>query len=72
MIGRHARHLAAQSAYGVVAGCLCFADHSVRDYQLHTNQVTPARISTVVALPDPGLRSFQIRRRSLPRESSRA
>jgi hypothetical protein len=72
MIGRHARHLAARAPMvSLPATC---ASPTIRSGTISCTPIKSrrARISTIVALPDPGLRSFRIRRRSPPRESSRA
>ena len=43
VIGKRARHVAAQEAFDVVAGYCCFMDGSVRDWQKHTMQFTPGK-----------------------------
>lgn len=43
VIGRRARHVAPRDAYGYVAGCTCFMDGSVRDWQRHTPQFTAGK-----------------------------
>lgn len=64
VIGRGGRHIAAERALDHVAGYACFADHSVRDYQRHSNQATAGKnfedsgawgpvLTTADEIPDP-------------------
>lgn len=43
VIGRRARHVQPEDAFGYVAGYSCFAENSVRDWQTHTRQATPGK-----------------------------
>lgn len=43
VIGRPARHVKAVDAFDYVAGCSCYNDGSVRDWQKHTIQFTPGK-----------------------------
>lgn len=43
VIGRRARHVKEEDALSYVGGYTCFGDHSVRDWQRHTNQATPGK-----------------------------
>ncbi len=43
VIGKPGRHIAAEDAFGHVAGYACYNDGSVRDFQRHTHQYTPGK-----------------------------
>jgi 2-keto-4-pentenoate hydratase/2-oxohepta-3-ene-1,7-dioic acid hydratase in catechol pathway len=43
IIGRPGRYVAEQEALAHVAGYACFNDGSVRDWQFHTNNITPGK-----------------------------
>ncbi len=43
IIGRRARKVRAADAMACVAGYACFAENSVRDWQMHTRQATPGK-----------------------------
>jgi 2-keto-4-pentenoate hydratase/2-oxohepta-3-ene-1,7-dioic acid hydratase in catechol pathway len=43
IIGKTARHVAAENAWDVIAGYSCFNDGSIRDYQNHTTQFWPGK-----------------------------
>ncbi len=43
VIGRHARRLAVADASDAVAGYACYMDGTLRDFQKHSSQVTPAK-----------------------------
>lgn len=43
VIGREGRHVAPEQALSHVAGYTCFADNSVRDYQMHGTQATAGK-----------------------------
>ena len=43
VIGTPGRYIAEQDALGHVAGYTCFNDGSVRDWQFHTNNITPGK-----------------------------
>jgi 2-keto-4-pentenoate hydratase/2-oxohepta-3-ene-1,7-dioic acid hydratase in catechol pathway len=64
VIGRTARHVAEADALDFVAGYACFADNSVRDFQMHSRQITPGKnfpssgafgpwLTTAAAVGDP-------------------
>ena len=44
IIGKHARNVSTQEAMDYVAGFSCFNDGSIRDYQIHTPQITAGKI----------------------------
>lgn len=44
IIGKHARNVTPETAMDYVAGYACFNDGSVRDYQIHTPQLTAGKI----------------------------
>lgn len=44
VIGKHARNVSAEDAMSVVAGFAPFNDASIRDYQIHTSQITAGKI----------------------------
>lgn len=65
VIGRPARAVDAAEALSVVAGYACYMDGTIRDFQKHSSQVTPAKsfpgtgafgpwIVTADEIPDPG------------------
>ncbi len=43
VIGRRARHVTEAEALSYVGGYTCFGEHSVRDWQGHSRQVTPGK-----------------------------
>jgi 2-keto-4-pentenoate hydratase/2-oxohepta-3-ene-1,7-dioic acid hydratase in catechol pathway len=43
VIGRAGRHIPAASAFDHVLGYTCFADNSIRDWQVHSRQVTAGK-----------------------------
>ena len=43
VIGKPGRYIAREHALGHVAGYTCFNDGSVRDWQFHTNNITPGK-----------------------------
>jgi 2-keto-4-pentenoate hydratase/2-oxohepta-3-ene-1,7-dioic acid hydratase in catechol pathway len=43
VIGKRARHVSEAEAYDYVAGYACFAENSVRDWQMHSRQATPGK-----------------------------
>jgi len=43
IIGKPARHVAPEDAWGHIAGYSCFNDGSIRDYQNHTTQFWPGK-----------------------------
>lgn len=65
VIGRRARAVSAAEGLGCVAGYSCYMDGTVRDFQKHSSQVTPAKsfpgsgafgpwVVTADEIPDPG------------------
>ncbi len=43
VIGKPGRYIAREDAFAHVAGCACYNDGSVRDFQRHTHQFTPGK-----------------------------
>jgi len=72
VIGRQARHVAADRALDYVAGYACFLDGSVRDYQRQTSQFTAGKnfrhsgafgpwLVTTDEIPDPRVLTLETR-----------
>jgi len=55
IIGRPARHVTRDAAMGHIAGYSCYNDGSVREWQRHSSQFTPGKISRRPAASAPGL-----------------
>jgi len=72
VIGRQARHVAADQALDYVAGYACFLDGTLRDYQRHTPQFIAGKnfrhsgafgpwLVTTDEIPDPGVLTLETR-----------